>query len=72
MVDAAKTNKEEVRLVCTNSMYDPSYLTNPILSRRQIFEIIAALSPRPGKPDKYVETFHPHQKRKRISEVAGG
>jgi len=43
MVHEAEKNIEEVRLICTYSMLDPNYLSNPTPSRKRLFEILTEL-----------------------------
>lgn len=43
MVHEAEENIEEVRLICTYSMLDPNYMSNPTPARRRLFEILTGL-----------------------------
>jgi TetR/AcrR family transcriptional regulator, cholesterol catabolism regulator len=43
MIEEAKEHLEDVRIICTYSVLDPSYITNPTPSRRRITEIIIQL-----------------------------
>ena len=43
MVREAEENIEEVRLICTYSMFDPSYMSNPTPARKRLFEILTGL-----------------------------
>ncbi len=43
MVNEAEENIEEVRLICTYSVLDPSYLTNPTPARKRLLEILTGL-----------------------------
>lgn len=43
MVHEAEENIEEVRLICTYSILDPNYMSNPTPARRRLFEILTGL-----------------------------
>jgi AcrR family transcriptional regulator len=43
MVREAEEHIEEVRLVCTYSMLDPDYMSNPTPARKRLFEILTEL-----------------------------
>lgn len=43
MVREAEENIEEMRLVCTYSMLDPDYMSNPTPARKRLFEILTEL-----------------------------
>jgi len=43
MVHEAEENIEEVKLVCTYSMLDPKYMSNPTPARKRLFEILLRL-----------------------------
>ena len=43
MIEEAKEHLEDVRLICTYSVLDPSYITNPTPSRKRIAEILTQL-----------------------------
>lgn len=43
MVHEAEENIEEVRLICTYSMVDPDYMSNPTPARKRLFEILMGL-----------------------------
>lgn len=43
MLDEAEENLEEVRLICTYSVLDPNYMSNPTPARKRLFEILTGL-----------------------------
>ncbi len=43
MVREAEENSEEVRIICTKSMLDPEYLSNPTPARKRLFELLVGL-----------------------------
>ncbi len=43
MINEAGENSEEVRIVCTYSVLDPGYMTNPTPARKRVFEILTGL-----------------------------
>lgn len=43
MVHEAEENLEEVRLICTYSVLDLSYMSNPTPARRRLFELLVGL-----------------------------
>jgi len=43
MLCEAQENVEEVKLICTYSVLDPSYISNPTPARKRLFEILTGL-----------------------------
>lgn len=43
MLHEAEENIEEVRLICTYSVLDPNYISNPTPARKRLFEILTGL-----------------------------
>ncbi len=52
MVREAEENIEEVRLICTYSLLDPDYLSNPTPTRKRLWEILTGLVSEAQKQDQ--------------------